>query len=115
MKAHRILLAAVLAFTGSTTVWAAETTDATNPPPQLRIVVFPFQNASGNTNWDDWRHALPANVRLCLGAAEFTEVWSGPGTRSAIDQAGGASDGAVDASLAGRIARDLEADAAVWG
>ena len=32
----------------------------------LRIVMLPFQNAAGDTNWIDWQLALPALIRATL-------------------------------------------------
>lgn len=88
---------------------------APGPPPTIRIVVLPFQNATGEAAWDDWREALPSTTRLCLNTAEFTEVSGGKAIQAARGRVAVDADKPLDAQLAGQIARELEADVVVWG
>src|SRR5262245_27013518 len=88
---------------------------APKPPPAIRVVVLPFQNATGEAEWDDWCHALAFQVRSCLNMAEFTEVVGGDTTRKAIVRAGGEAGKAADIKLVRQVAGDFNADFAVWG
>lgn len=47
---------------------------STNVTAKIRLVVLPFQNATGDTNWNDWQQALPSLVRSCLDSVGFMEV-----------------------------------------
>ena len=81
----------------------------------LRIVVLPFQNATGDTNWDDWQLALPVLIRRNFDGAKFTSFIGGEKTRQALKRAGWVAGHNVDAKLAGQVARDLRAKIAIWG
>jgi hypothetical protein len=81
----------------------------------LRIVVLPFQNATGDTNWNDWRLALPALIRANFDGVKFTSVVGGEKTRQALKLAGWVAGQEVAAKLAGQVALDLRAKIAVWG
>ena len=96
-------------------IWAAEQLAPPNFLPQLVVAVLPFENATGEAAWDDWRQALPALIRSCLGEVEFV---SAPGWRKvqqSLVRAGWTATNAVDAALARQLARDLRAHGAVWG
>ena len=88
---------------------------ATQPPAPsaaaniqtLRIVMLPFQNAIGDTNWNDWQLAWPALVRNKFGGAKFTSFIGREKTRQALKQAGWAAGQKVDAKLAVQAALDL--------
>ena len=88
------------------------------PPPKpqaLRIVVLPFQNATGEAALDDWRQALPALVRSCLDRAEFTRIPRWKTIQPALVRAGWTTTTTIDAKLARQMAQELKADVAVWG
>ena len=84
-------------------------------PPTIGVVVLPFQNATGDPAWDDWRQALPALVRTYLNWAEFTRITSWQKFQPALVRAGWTNTTAIDAKLARQIAQELKADVAVWG
>ena len=81
----------------------------------LRVVVLPFQNATGDTNWNDWQLALPALIRANLNGAKFTSIIGREKTSQALKRAGWVAGQEVDAKLAGQVALDLRAKIAIWG
>jgi tetratricopeptide (TPR) repeat protein len=81
----------------------------------LRVVVLPFQNATGDTNRDDWQLALPSLIRANFDSVKFTFVIGREKTRQALKRAGWVAGREVDAKLAGQVALDLGAKIAVWG
>jgi TPR repeat protein len=95
--------------------WAATDVASSNHPPRLVVAVLPFENATGDAARDDWRLALPALVRSCLGAAEFTSTPGRKKTQASLVRAGWTATNAVDATLARRVAGELKANVAVWG
>ena len=99
-----------LALNGSLT--AAEKPAA---PPTIGVVVLPFQNATGDDAWDDWRQSLPALVRSCLDQAEFTRIPRWKTIQPALVRAGWTTTTTVDAKLARQMAQELKADVVVWG
>ncbi len=86
-----------------------------NFPPRLVVAVLPFENATGNAAQDDWREALLALVRTCLGGAEFTSCPRWKKIQPSLLHAGWTSTNAMDASLARQVARELNANIVVWG
>lgn len=87
---------------------------ATNLPP-LRIVVLPFANRTGQTNWDDWQQALPAFTIQFLREAEATTVLSRKEIRDSLKQAGWANGRDLNAELARQVVLGLHAQVAIWG
>lgn len=87
---------------------------ATNVPT-FRVVVLPFHNATGDTNWDDWQLALPALIRDNFEGAKFTSVIGREKTRQALEGSGWVAGQEVDAKLADNVALDLSAKIAIWG
>lgn len=82
--------------------------------PPLRWVVLPFQNATGDTNWDDWGLMLPALTRTVLEEADNVSVIGGQRTMQMLKRDGGTNSSAVTPELARQVALDLRANAAVW-
>jgi Flp pilus assembly protein TadD/TolB-like protein len=81
----------------------------------LRIVVLPFHNATGDTNWDDWQLALPALMRAKFSNVKYTSVIGREKTRQALNRAGWVAGQGLDAKLADQVALDLRAQIAIWG
>lgn len=106
-----------LAAGASFAVAAAESPPKEPPaaPPTIGVVVLPFQNATGEAAWDDWRQAVPALVRSCLDRAEFTRIPSWKTIQPALMRAGWTNTTTIDAKLARQMAQELKADVAVWG
>ena len=86
----------------------------TNVQP-TRVVVLPFQNATGDTNWNDWQWALPSLVRAYFHEAESTFVVAREKTKVALKRTGWVTGQKLDASLARRVAQEMNASVVVWG
>jgi hypothetical protein len=108
-----LLLDLALCVTAS----AAPPTDPTSPTnlQPARIVLLPFANRTGQTNWDDWQKALPALTKTVLREAEAISIVSQESVREALKHAGWNTNRNVSVEAARRIALDLHAHAAVWG
>jgi len=95
---------------------AASQPPAAQPPLRTRVAVLPFQNMTGDKARNDWEHALPAEVRSCLGgAAECTEILEWKKIRAVLERAGWKLGQPADLKLARQVARDLNAGIVVWG
>jgi hypothetical protein len=86
----------------------------TNVQP-IRAVVLPFQNATGDTNWNDWQWALPSLVRAYFHEAEGTFVVPREKTKAALKRVGWLAGQKLDATLARRVAQEVNANVVLWG
>src|SRR5262245_39556885 len=113
----RLAVKLSILFAGSvaSASFAADITSTSAPPSQLRVVILPFQNLSGDADLDDWCHALPSGVRGRLDTAEFTEVVGTDTMLKAMKRVGADTSKPPDAKLARQVASDLNAAVAVWG
>lgn len=105
----------VLAFAAAASAADLPAPPTVPRPATLRVTVLPFQNATGDVTWDDWRQAFPAMVRSCLKGAEFTHVFGWKTLKPALAHTDWTTAGAGNMVLARQIARELKADVVVWG
>jgi tetratricopeptide (TPR) repeat protein len=82
--------------------------------PRVRVLVLPFENATGDPAWNDWEMALPSLTRACLDQAGQMDVLRWDRVKSTLKRVGW-NTAQSDEKLAREIATELKASVIVWG
>jgi tetratricopeptide (TPR) repeat protein len=114
----RHLAAAVIAVLCVLQPWDSQAAAAlapTNHLSRLSVAVLPLNNVSGDASLGDWRHGFAEMLAGRLAWAKRVDILDWKELSAALTNAGWATNRAVDAKLAERVARESAVDAVIWG
>lgn len=112
------LAAAVTAALCVLKAWNSQAAAAlapTNHLSRLSIAVLPLNNVSGDATLGHWSHAFADLLSRRLGWAQRVDTLDWKELSAALTNAGWATNRAVDAKMAERVAREAAVDAVIWG
>ena len=92
---------------------AAQSSATTNS--MLRVLLLPFENGTGDTNWDDWREALPVLARSNMRGALRISLAGREYAQESLRRQGWTAGVAITTNSARQLALDTRAGIAVWG
>jgi TPR repeat protein len=87
----------------------------TNHLSRLSVAVLPLNNVSGDATLGHWSHAFADLLASRLAWAQRVETLDWKDLGIALTNAGWATNRAVDARMAERVAHESAADAVIWG
>ncbi|HLP77564.1 MAG TPA: tetratricopeptide repeat protein, partial [Candidatus Paceibacterota bacterium] len=83
-------------------------------PSRVRVLILPFENATGDPAWNDWERALPSLLRSCLNSAPRSDVLRWEKVKEVTTRTGWKPASPND-KAALEIAAELNANVIIWG